>query len=86
MARQFKVTYLDDSEPTTVAVGARAAIEVERKWKGAAPLLEGTLFGVWVAMGKPCPFEEFLDSVDDVDFLDQSDDAAPSLPAAGDAS
>lgn len=48
------------------------------------PALESTLYGAWVALGRPLDFDSWLDTVETIKDA-KSVDEDPSPPAAGDA-
>lgn len=88
----FQVTYIDERPPEHVKVRPRAVLEIERRWPSRLPdmsdfmpAMEGMLYGVWVGLGKPGEFEEWVDTVDEIEAI-QVDDLTPSSPAPGDGS
>lgn len=88
----FKVTYIDERPPEHVKVRPQAVLEIERRWPSrkpdmsdAMPMMEGTLYGVWVGLGSPGQFEDWVDTVDEIEAI-SVDDLVPSSPAAGDGS
>lgn len=85
------VVYLDGSVER-VRMSLRSFIEVERRWTGQAPPIEGTAYAAWWSLGRPGladnvtkqdkvdkAFDAWLGTVDEIDA--RPPDADPSVPA-----
>lgn len=64
MATQFKITIGDNSE--TFTVKPKHVLHAERKFKDMEPV-EGTYRLAWLASGTSEDFDDWMDSVDDIE-------------------
>jgi hypothetical protein len=58
-------------------------VEIERKF-GEIPPLEGSLYGAWLRLGRPGAFDDWLDTVEDMEQNFERPD--PTKPEASDGS
>lgn len=78
MAR-VKVIYADGREES-VSMRPMGLVAAERHYKGDVPPFEGTCYAVW-ALLRPGPvFEEWLDSLEDVEQEESTPEVPPSEP------
>jgi hypothetical protein len=74
-----------DGHSEEVTLNPRVLVEVERKYGGTIPPIEGSLYGAWFRLGQPGKFDDWLDSIDDM--TEQAKvDAGPSGPVPSDGS
>ena len=78
MAAVSRITYVDG---TTADVRWRPALtlQVERKWPDPTtrPVFEADWFALWCGVGKPGTFDEWLETVDGSELVDDGADAVP---------
>jgi hypothetical protein len=77
VATQFKIT-TDDGGTATYKVKPKHVLKAERQGKSEATA-ESTYWLAWSASGSELPFDEWIDSVDEIEpiFEDDEDEAVP---------
>lgn len=75
MAR-FKVSY-QDGRTETISSRPVGLVAAERHYKGDVPPFEGTCYAVWFQLHTDVPFDEWLESVEDIE---QDEKAVPVPP------
>lgn len=73
-----------DGKSESVKLNPRVLVEVERKYGGTIPAIEGTLYGAWLRLGRHGNFDDWLDTVETID--ESTENADPSRPEASDGS
>lgn len=81
MAPKATITF-DDGTTAEVVVKPALLVRAERKFKGNIPPIEGVLYACWLKLQPGVPFEQWMDTVDN---LDQSEGEAP-VPLDGELS
>lgn len=76
MSRQLKITYLDGSELVVTRTG-RSMVDAERHFGEKIPALESALYVAWLQAKPGIGFEEWLDTVEDVNEVKPDPTEAP---------
>ncbi len=74
-----------DGRSEEVKLNPRILVEVERRFGGTIPGIEGSLYGAWFRLGRPGVFDEWLDTIEDIEEA-PGDEATPTVPEASDGS
>lgn len=74
-----------DGRTEEVTLNLRVLVEMERKFGQDPPPVESTLYGAWHRLGRPGPFDDFIDSVESVDPV-EAEEAVPTQPGPSDGS
>lgn len=79
----IKLTFTD-GHSEEVKINPRVLVEIERKFGGDIPGIEGSLYGAWHKLGRVGVFEEWLDTVEEID--ESAGEPVPSEPGPSDGS
>jgi hypothetical protein len=81
--RRLRVLFVDGREPVVVNISPRVQVTMERHFGTSLINLdhaEHAYYAAWVALGKQPPdFDEFLDTIDDVEKVDEQSENPTSV-------